>query len=390
MERFSPPSSQTRRDSAEEWQVVCAILVHVRQMESLSLGGGVSSVRWNEAEDLTRNNVVSQSHHSDGILIVVPCLNEIRHIGPMLHQLKRTAERLGGIVVIVDGGSHDGTLEVAKTAAAEAPNIHVLQNSARVQSAGVNLAVEKFGNTARHLIRIDAHGAYPEDYCDTLLAEADQSGAASVVVSMHARGSGLWQRVIAAAQNAPVGNGGSRHRQQTSGAFVDHGHHALMDIEAFRAVGGYDPDFSHNEDAELDHRLIAAGYKIWLTGATKVTYFPREGWAPLARQYFNYGAGRARNMLKHLTRPAPRQAKVIAILPLVLAALLAPVHTLFVLPLLLWIGYCTSMAISLAYRAKDPTLLLAGPMAMIMHIAWSSGFWTTCLRQPRRTAETPL
>jgi hypothetical protein len=59
------------------------------------------------------------------------------------------------------------------------------------------------------------------------------------------------------------------HRARGQGAFVDHGHHALMSIAAFRAVGGYDPDFAHNEDAELDHRLRAAGYDIWLTGAPR-------------------------------------------------------------------------------------------------------------------------
>ncbi len=327
---------------------------------------------------------MSQSQLSAAPLIVVPCLNEIRHIRPLLEQLKQAAARLSAKVVIVDGGSEDGTREFANTEAAACPDIHVLHNPAKIQSAGVNLAVNSFGSDATHLIRIDAHCAYPDDYCDTLLREIKATGAASVVVSMHASGTGLWQRVIAATQNAPVGNGGSQHRLETRGTFVDHGHHALMELDAFRAVGGYDPEFTHNEDAELDHRLTSAGYKVWLTGATRATYFPRDSWASLARQYFNYGAGRARNMLKHLTRPKPRQAKVIAILPLALTALLAPIHLVFLLPLLLWIGYCASMALKLAVRAKDPTLLLAGPMAMVMHIAWSLGFWATCLRPPRR------
>ena len=43
--------------------------------------------------------------------------------------------------------------------------------------------------------------------------------------------------------------------QGAEGHWADHGHHALMRISAFRAVGGYDESFSHNEDAELDYRL---------------------------------------------------------------------------------------------------------------------------------------
>ncbi len=336
--------------------------------------------------DPARDIDVRRSHPQVTPLFVVPCLNEQLHIGPLIRQLKRAQSRLGGIIAIVDGGSEDGTRELVISETSASPDIHLLDNPAKIQSAGINLAIDRFGDRATHLIRIDAHCKYPEDFCDVLLSESAQSGAASVVVSMHAEGTGIVQRVIAAAQNAPVGNGGSQHRLETKGAFVEHGHHALMTVATFREVGGYDPEFTHNEDAELDHRLVEAGYKIWLTGATRITYFPRNGCTPLARQYFNYGSGRARNMLKHLTRPRPRQAKVIAILPLVLLAALAPLHPVFLLPLLLWVGYCGSMAVSLASREKDPTLLLAGPMAMIMHLSWSFGFWTTCLRLPTQFA----
>ena len=48
-----------------------------------------------------------------------------------------------------------------------------------------------------------------------------------------------------------------------------------MSIPAFRAVGGYDESFSHNEDAELDYRLNAAGYRIWMTDKTLMVYYPR-------------------------------------------------------------------------------------------------------------------
>src|SRR5690606_34917101 len=133
--------------------------------------------------------------------------------------------------------------------------------------------VERFGNGAEWLLRLDAHSAYPADYGDLLLAEARRMEADSVVVSMHAEGDGFLQRVIAEAQNSRIGNGGSAHRLAGQGAWVEHGHHALMRIRAFRAVGGYDESFSHNEDAELDRRLIAAGHRIWLTGRTRLIYF---------------------------------------------------------------------------------------------------------------------
>lgn len=332
---------------------------------------------------------MNQLSHTAEPIFVVPCLNEIRHIKGVLQLLRHTQARLGGTIVVVDGGSHDGTRQFVEREAAVHNTLFLLDNPDTVQSAGVNLAVEHYGNRATHLFRIDAHCAYPEDYCDVLLDEMDRTGAASVVVSMHARGERLLQRVVAATQNAPLGNGGARHRMKTEGAFVEHGHHALMNIDAFRAVGGYDAEFTHNEDAELDQRLTAAGYKIWLTSATRATYFPRDGCRPLARQYFKYGAGRAQNVLKHHTRPGSRQAKVIAILPIVLVSGLAPLSAAFLLPLLAWCSLCLAMGTSLALRAKDPALLLAGPLAMVMHLSWSAGFWTNVFLLPSRSLVRP-
>ncbi|TIT70853.1 MAG: succinoglycan biosynthesis protein exoa, partial [Mesorhizobium sp.] len=71
-----------------------------------------------------------------------------------------------------------------------------------------------------------------------------------------------------------------------------------MRIAAFRAVGGYDESFSHNEDAEFDHRLRQAGYRIWMSGRTQMVYYPRSTLKGLFFQYLGYGRGRANNVLK--------------------------------------------------------------------------------------------
>lgn len=325
----------------------------------------------------------------DRPLIVVPCLNEVAHITSILQQFGAARARLGGQLVIVDGGSTDGTYARVQTEIARDPHIHLMHNPQRIQSAGINMAVDAFGEGASHVIRVDAHCAYADDYCDVLLDEARATGADSVVVSMRAEGREALQRAIAAVQNAPVGNGGSKHRNAALGEFVDHGHHALISLAAFKSVGGYDPSFAHNEDAELDHRLTSAGHRIWLTGRTRVTYFPRSTWTALARQYFNHGAGRARNILKHQTMPKARQVKVIAILPALLLASLAPLAPLAALPAFLWASLCLAMALPLALREHDLALLVAAPMAMVMHLSWSAGFWNTVLRSRKPAAGEP-
>jgi succinoglycan biosynthesis protein ExoA len=201
---------------------------------------------------------------------------------------------------------------------------------------------------------------------------------------MKAVGQGPLQRLIALAQNSRLGNGGAAHRSAARGRWVDHGHHALMRIAAFRAVGGYDESFSHNEDAELDHRLRAAGHRLWLTAETGLDYFPRRTLGSLLLQYFRFGRGRARNILKHRAGLGARQALVAALAPLVLLSTLAPLQPLFALPLALWLTACLAGGVALAVKGREPRAVLSGFIAGSMHLAWSAGFWAQTALAPFR------
>jgi succinoglycan biosynthesis protein ExoA len=327
---------------------------------------------------------------SSRTIIVVPTLNEARHIGKLLDVLLVEAEALDARIIVADGGSADGTTDIVAQRALTAPRVSLIHNPQRIQSAAINLAVETFGDDADYLIRIDAHGAYPPDYCRKLVAEAEERQVGSVVVPMTTVGIAPFQRAVATAQNSAIGTGGSAHRTGKGHGPVDHGHHALMRVDAFRSVGGYDQSFRFNEDAELDHRLRLAGHTIWLTDRTGMTYYPRSTAAGLFRQYFGYGGGRARNILKHRMRPRLRQMVPLAILPVVLLAALSIWHWAFLVPLSLWGLGCVALGIHAARKFypqyEMPMLLspLVGLAAMIMHLAWSAGFWVHVAQQPFR------
>jgi succinoglycan biosynthesis protein ExoA len=301
------------------------------------------------------------------------------------------ADRVPMKLVIADGGSTDGTREIAHRLAAEDPRVVFLENLKRIQSAAVNLAVQRYGGAFEFLIRIDAHADYPPRYCERLLAEQAATGADSVVVSMIAKGEGAFQRAAAAAQNSVLGNGGSAHRRLGEGRFTDHGHHALMRISAYAQAGAYDETFTHNEDAELDYRLRALGFRIWLSGMPPVIYFPRSRPAALLRQYFNYGKGRARTLFKHKVRPKLRQSVPLAVAPALGLALLAPVHPVFALPAAAWAGLCTAYGIWIGIRQKEVSAMLSGFAAMLMHLGWSAGFlWAAARFLRQRTALAPV
>jgi len=312
-------------------------------------------------------------------LIVIPCLDEAPYLEPLVRHLQPTLAELNATLVVVDGGSADGTAEIARQLAKSVPDMHVLDNPKRLQSAAINLAVEAFGLEHDYLIRIDAHGTYPEDYCRVLVEEALESGADSVVVAMRTVGFGAFQKATAAAQNSLLGNGGAKHRAGAESHWADHGHHALMRISAFRAVGGYDETFTANEDAEYDYRLLAAGYRIWMTARTSMVYHPRASALPLFRQYFRYGRGRAKNFLKHRSRPGLRQLLPLMVAPVAVGALLAAVTWIAAVPVVLWAAACLGYGAWMALGERNPYGPLAAVSAMIMHFAWSAGFWRELL-----------
>lgn len=311
--------------------------------------------------------------------VLVPVLNEAGHIEHCLEALLAQIPEDGGELLMIDGGSTDGTLQIVERLVQRHSALKMVANPRRLQSIGCNLGAKVAAPQSTALVRADAHACYPPDFLNLCLSALRTTGATSVVVPMKTLGEKPLQRAIAAAQNSLLGNGGSRHRRSGASGYVDHGHHAAFDRRFFEMVGGYDEMFSHNEDAELDVRAGAAGGRIWLCAEATIGYFPRSTLSTLARQYRRHGAGRARTLLKHRLRPKLRQ-----LLPLgVLAAALLAVGGVWLPPLLLpwsiYVALCVGFSVISAIRRRDVALMATGIAAMVMHVSWSLGFLRTCL-----------
>lgn len=318
-------------------------------------------------------------------LIAIPCLNEADVIADVISQILDDDGLESPRLVVADGGSTDGTIDIVRDIAARDPRVILVANPRRLQSAGVNLAALQADDDSPWLLRIDAHADYPPRYASTLIAEARRTGAASVVVSMRTQGTSGFQRAVAAAQNSLLGTGGSAHRLAGRSGWVAHGHHALFRRAAFLASGGYDETFSHNEDAELDVRLVRQGAGIWLTDRVAIGYHPRATAYALWKQYVNYGKGRARTVAKHRVRLKLRQALPLAVAPAVALAAASPWSWPLALPALAWGLASVGYAVGRGLIKSDPGSFWCWAPAMIMHLGWSVGFWS----QVFASVETP-
>lgn len=317
------------------------------------------------------------------VLVVIPCLNEAAYIENLVALLARDIDDATGLIVVADGGSTDGTVEKVQAMMRTYPHLTLLLNEKRLQSAAVNLAARHYGQGIKYMARIDAHAGYPEGYVSGLLRTAEKTGAQSVVVPMTTEGKGCFQIAVAAAQNSVLGTGGSAHRHAGQSLWVDHGHHALFDLEWFLNAGGYDESFSHNEDAEFDARLTQIGGKIWLDGQSGIVYYPRRDPQRLFRQYFNYGKGRARTVIKHRMKLKPRQLIPVMIVPVCIAFVLSPLFWPLMIPFVVWVLACLAYGYRLGLKLGHPCARNSGIAAIIMHFAWSAGFLKTVLiRKP--------
>ena len=324
--------------------------------------------------------ITRSSDRGGDVLIVIPALNEQMHIRDVIYSLQSDLDCADALIVLADGGSTDATVSIVQQIGSVDRRVVALPTREPLGiSASMNRAVERFGAGYRWLVRIDAHAEYPPNYASRLVRVARARQATAVVTAMTSRGSTCFQRAAAASQNSYLGTGGSAHRMVGGrGAWVEHGHHALVALDSFVAVGGYDETYSHNEDAELDHRMLNAGGRIWLEPELSIVYYPRKTVRSLARQYFKYGRGRAMTVARHGGRRRLRQILPLAIAPMIALLFLSPVYPIAAGPALAWAALCVVYGLALGLQG-GACAAMAGPAAMIMQASWSLGYWTSIL-----------
>lgn len=316
-----------------------------------------------------------QIPNAERVLVIIPTFNEEDHIEACIRSLLGQSG-LNCAMVVCDGLSTDRTREIVIELQASYPQLHFLENEKRLQAAAINHAVDAMATSdTRYIVRCDAHSIYPENFIARVVASLDATKAASVVTVMDSVGSTCFEKANAWAVDTPLGSGGAAHRGGAKSGYVDHGHHAGFDVDWFRKIDGYDETFTHNEDAEYDHRLGLAGGAVYLDADIRIEYTPRGSVKSLARQYFNYGKGRARTTLKHAIRPKIRQmVPVLALLGVIFSIVLLPVTPWLALIPLSYVLLLSCVSLSFAIGKKSLCGFWTGPALATMHMSWGLGF----------------
>jgi succinoglycan biosynthesis protein ExoA len=202
-------------------------------------------------------------------------------------------------VLVADGGSVDGSVELLTAAAQRAGlALRVLDNPAGWVSPALNACIREARGDL--IVRLDCHSRYPADYLRRLAELAERTGAWNVGGAVVPKGETPVERAVACAMDSPFGGiGWTRMGDSPEAVEVDTVTFGAFRPEAFRRAGLFDEDLVRNQDDEFNLRLREAGGRIVLDPTLTVFYKPRGSLAAVWRQYHGYGLWKVPVMLKH-------------------------------------------------------------------------------------------
>ncbi len=307
--------------------------------------------------------------------VIVPAYNEEERLGRLLEALQN--QETGDFeVIVVDDGSGDRTLEVARNSKAR-----VFSNPHKGPAWQRNFGAKQAKGEI--IVFTDADCVPPRQWLGEMVAPFRNREIAGVSGTYRTLNSGS---ALARFEGYEIEN---RHRRMAARRYIDFvsTFSAAYRRDAFLKAGGFDASFptSSGEDTELSFRLSEMGYKMVLNPAAWVWHPHVSALGPYVRQKFGRAYWRVLLYRKHPEKVAGDSYTGLEV-PLSAAAM-----ALFVLsPLFAVIGPLAvsvpALAALLALYAVNWRLLLflagkgAGMVALALFLlplrtlVWMTGF----------------
>lgn len=220
------------------------------------------------------------------VAVCATVLNEARDAEALAESL-RSQRRLPDELVIVDGGSSDGTAETLRASLAGMEGVQVLDAPGSNISAGRNLAARSV--TSDLIAFTDAGITRSPDWLDALVQAAERAPLAA----------GAFGYILAAPGNTvetAIGAVGLPFAREIDPAhYPPSGGSVLLRRRWFVQIGGFPEWLDYGEDLWLDQRIWAEGGWFVHAPGADVRNRPRSSLPAFFRQYFHYawGDGRA-------------------------------------------------------------------------------------------------
>jgi len=205
-------------------------------------------------------------------------------------------------ILVVDGMSDDQTRAIVRRIAGSYPQVRLLDNPELQSAQGLNRGIQ--ASRGAFILRLDPRAEYGRGYVKACVDTLLTTGADNVGGPQQPKSRTFFQRLAACALLSPLSPMSLRQRTRKEG-YVEGVFPGAFRRQALQRVGLFDPGALHNEDTEINQRILSTGGKIYFSNAIECYFYPRENLLSLAAHAACDGQGLARTILKHGHFPGP-------------------------------------------------------------------------------------
>ena len=311
------------------------------------------------------------------VSIVMPIRNERSHIMRALDAIAAQTYPASRIeILVVDGGSTDGTMDAVQVRMAADRRIRALGGPGVNTPLAMQIGTQDADGSL--IAKVDGHGWINERFIEAAvdaLAGDKQIGCVGGTIQPVTETNA--ERGIAIARFSRLGVGGGVYTLSERPQDTETVQCGVYRMEALRAAGGFDPALPFGEDEELNFRIRQHGWRIRFEPAMRFSYRVRPSFSALFRQYFRYGRARVAVVRKHPHFFRPKHAvPAILVVGLLGTSPLILLPGWQVVPGLLLLAYLTLVAlgaIALGARHRFWRVDLIGAGLVALHVGYGLG-----------------
>jgi succinoglycan biosynthesis protein ExoA len=319
--------------------------------------------------------------------IIIPCYNESLYLAPCLNSLLENDFSYEDLeILIIDGGSTDGTIAIVESYIENYSFIKLIYNKKKLKPIALNIGIK--ASKGDVVMRIDAHATYNKDYIRKLVnglysENVDNIGGVRDTY-IPIKGTSM-EIALSEAISHPlvVGNAYYRTSVLQSKQLVDTVFCGCYRREVFEKIGLFNEHLIRTQDREFNLRLIDSGGKIMLDPDVRCMYYSRiklieyikwnwkgAEWLGGAKQFTSSKMLSLRNYL-----PSVFAFYIIIITLFYIFCIVNSVHyereVLLLLPLVVYLALLVKASVSMAIKHSKLGLFFVFPMvAFLTHTSY--------------------
>lgn len=225
------------------------------------------------------------------VVVIIPTFNEHLFIKKCLSSVyNQTFFQYIKRILVIDGGSTDGTITIINEEAIKMPKVHLFNNPKKIQSAAFNMGVDFSEEDV--IVRLDAHAFYDSKYIELcvyrLISNKTYGNVGGRWIILPYNNS-YMAGIIAKINTIKFAMGGADYRSGMIAKEVETVPFGAFPRSVVNEVGVMNESLCRGEDNEYNQRIIGAGYKIFFDPNIFCKYYSRPSFISFIRQMFNNG-----------------------------------------------------------------------------------------------------